>query len=68
MRGKASAKTVRPQVQVVERQEVGATRVNQILGFRTIAKVDEGAIDHRVVNGDDLLRTMPGATFGPREN
>ena len=38
------------------------------LGFHTIDKEEEEAIDHRVVNGDDFLRTMLGATLGLREN
>ena len=54
------------QVQVVERKEVhclweegaqtdGASRVDQILGFHTTAKVEEEAIDHRAT------------TFAPRK-
>ena len=66
VRGTASAKSVWPQVQVVERKEVHclweegaqtycASRVDQIFGFHTIAKEEEEAIDHRVINGDDFL-------------
>ena len=79
VRSTASAKTGWPQVQVVERKEVhclgeegaqtdGASRVDQILGFHTIAKLEEEeAIDQQPTNGDDFLCSMPGATFGQRK-
>ena len=33
----------------------------------SISKVEEEAVDHRVVNVDDLLRSVPRATFCPRK-
>ena len=36
-------------------------------GSHSIAKVEEEAVDHRVVNGDDLLRSVRRATFGTRK-
>ena len=77
VRGSASAQTVWPRVQVVEREDFhcfgeggaqadGASELDQVHGLHTIARVEE-AVDRWVVNGDDLLRSVPGATFCPRK-
>ena len=51
VRGSASADTVWPK--------------DYVHGIHTIAKVEDEAVDHRVVNGDDFLRSVP--FFCPRK-
>ena len=39
-------------------QTDGASRVDQIRGFNTIAKVEEAAVDHEVVKGDERFLVL----------
>ena len=80
VRDTASTKTVGPQVQVVgrkktllplERKRAGrrcASKVDKVHGSHSNAKVEEEAVDHRVVNGDGLLPSVSRATYCPRKD